>query len=456
MGKPDLVIASNRGPVSFARDADGSLVPRRGAGGLVSSLGPLVENTGAVWVAAAMSDDDREAARHGAFEAEGFRLRSLDIDPAVYSQAYNVVANAALWFVHHGLYDLPRRPRFDSRWREAWAGYREYNRLFAEAVADEAADDAVALLQDYHLSLVPALLAKLRPDLRVVHFSHTPFADPTSLRVLPVADELLEGLASAAACGFHARRWAANFEACCRDLLGAAPATFVSPMTPDPDDIAEVAASPECAAEHGWLDEHVGDRRLIVRVDRIELSKNIVRGFLAYEQLLEERPEWRERVVFAALVYPSREGLVEYRAYRQEVEATVARINGRWATPGWTPIVLDPTDNFPRSVAALQLYDVLLVNPVRDGLNLVAKEGPLVNRVDGVVALSREAGVWDELADCALGLNPFDIAETADALWHGLAMAPAERAERSKAVRDAVLARSPRDWLDDQLRAAGS
>jgi trehalose 6-phosphate synthase len=455
MGKPDLVIASNRGPVSFTKDDEGSLVPTRGAGGLVSSLGPLVENTGATWVAAAMTDVDREAARHGAFEAEGFRLRSVDIDPAVFAQAYNVVANATLWFVHHGLYDLPRRPRFDRRWREAWAGFREYNRLFAEAVAEEAPDNAVALLQDYHLSLAPALLAKLRPDLHIVHFSHTPFADPATLRVLPVAEELLDGMAAATACGFHSRRWADAFEACCREVLGAAPATFVSPMAPDPADIAEVASSPACEAEHRWLDDHVGDRRLIVRVDRIELSKNIVRGFLAFELLLQERPEWRGRVVFAALVYPSREALAEYQAYRQEVDATVVRINARFGTSDWTPIVLDPTDNFPRSVAALQRYDVLLVNPVRDGLNLVAKEGPLVNRVDGVVALSREAGVWDELADCALGLNPFDVAGTADALWQGLAMAPAERAERAAALRDAVLARSPQDWLDDQLRAAG-
>jgi trehalose 6-phosphate synthase len=454
VGHPDLVIASNRGPVSFRRDDGGKLVAQRGAGGLVSSLGPLVEGTGATWVAAAMSDEDREAAQAGAFDAEGFRLRSLEIDPGLFAQAYNVISNATLWFVHHALYDLPRRPVFDRRWREAWAGYQEVNRRFAEAVAEEAPEGGTALVQDYHLSLVPALLKARRPDLRCVHFSHTPFAEPGLLRVLPVAEELLQGMAAAAACGFHARRWAANFEDCCRTVLGQAPPTFTSPIIPDPADITSVAESPECAAEQAWLDEHVGDRRLIVRVDRIELSKNIVRGFLAYDLLLEERPEWLEKVAFAALVYPSRQSLIEYQAYRQEVEAAVERINNKWATPGWTPIVLDPTDNFPRSVAALRRYDVLLVNPVRDGLNLVAKEGPLVNEVDGVVALSREAGVWDELASCALGLNPFDIAETADVLAQGLTMAPEERARRSADLRAAVLSRSPQDWLDDQLAAA--
>jgi trehalose 6-phosphate synthase len=458
VSQSDLVVASNRGPLSFKRGADGALRAVRGAGGLVSSLGPLVAGTGALWVAAAMSDEDRAAADDGAggdlVEAEGFRVRSLAIDPALFRQAYNVVSNATLWFVHHGLYDLPRQPRFDRRWRQAWEGYRAVNRLFAEAVSDVAPEGATALVQDYHLSLVPGLLREMRPDLRTVHFSHTPFAEPSGLEVLPVAEELLQGMAAAHACGFHARRWAANFEDCCRAVLGASPPTFVSPIAPDPSDIGAVAQSDECQAERAWLADAVGDRAVVLRVDRIELSKNILRGFLAYDLLLEERPEWRERVVFVALVYPSREALVQYQAYRQEVETAVERINNKWSTPGWTPIVLDPSDNFPRSVAALERYDVLLVNPVRDGLNLVAKEGPLVNRVDGVVALSRQAGAWDELAGAALGLNPFDLAETADVLAGALAMAPDERAQRATALRSAVLSRAPQDWLDDQLRAA--
>lgn len=450
MGRTDLVIASNRGPLSFSRDSSGALVATRGAGGLVSSVGPLVEETGATWVAAAMSDEDREAARGGVSEAEGYRVRSLDIPEALYRQAYDVVSNATLWFLHHGLYDLSRRPVFDRRWREAWDGYRAVNRLFAEACADEAPDGGVVLVQDYHLSLAPAMLRTLRPDVRTVHFSHTPFAEPATLRALPYAEELLEGMSGASACGFHARRWAANFEACCRDVLGASPPSFVSPIAPDPNDMASV----DIGDEGSWVSSVVGSgRRMILRVDRIELSKNIVRGFQAYELLLEERPEWREQVVFVALVYPSRQTLAQYQAYRQEVETVAARVNARFGTPGWQPIVFDAEDNFPRSVAALQRYDVLLVNPVRDGLNLVAKEGPMVNTADGLLALSREAGVWDELAGAALGLNPYDIAETADVLAAALSMAPVERAERSAELRRLACLRRPEDWLEDQLRA---
>jgi trehalose 6-phosphate synthase len=286
---------------------------------------------------------------------------------------------------------------------------------------------------------------------------HTPFCGPNSIRALPapIAEELLSGMASHVACGFHCSRWARAFVACCRDVIGYEPATFVSPLAPDHDDICAVAASDEAAAEGRWVDEVVAGRKLVLRVDRIELSKNLLRGFLAYEDLLTTHPEWRERVVFIALVYPSREGLPEYIAYRNEVEALANRINDTWGTAGWRPIVLDTSDNFPRSVAALQRYDVLLVNPVRDGMNLVAKEGPLLNEREGVLALSREAGAWEELHEGVLEVNPFDVAGTGDVLDTALRLDAPTRARMMATLRAAVAARTPRDWLDDQLAAAG-
>ena len=451
----NVVIVSNRGPLSFSYDDGGSLVAQRSAGGVASSLAPLVRDTGARWMAAAMTDADRAAAA-GMVDAEGFRFRMLAIDPDAYRMAYDVVSNGTLWFLHHGLWDLARRPRFDRRWREAWDAYRAVNHTFARAVIDEAPPDAIVLVQDYHFALVGTWLAQERPDLKAVHFTHIPFCDPDAIRILPddVAGELLAGLASHTSCGFHARRWARNFEACCQALWGWNPTTFVSPLAPDHDDINAVAESSECAEEGAALDELLGGRRLILRVDRIELSKNLLRGFLAYEELLRMRPEWRGHVVFAAFVYPSREGLPEYLAYRQEVETLAARINNQWGVPDWTPIVLDTSDNFPRSVGALRRYDLLLVNPVRDGLNLVAKEGPLLNERHGVLALSREAGAWEELGGVALEVNPFDVAGTADVLAAGLAMDDQERITHAAALRKLAAARSPRDWLDDQLAAA--
>ena len=452
----DLVIVSNRGPLAFTVGPDGQPLARRGAGGVVSSLGPAAVGTGATWVAAAISDADRLAAGHGPVEAEGFRLCSLLLDPGAYGQFYNAIANATLWFLHHNLYDLPRRPRIDRHWREAWSTFREVNGAFAEAVAEEAAPGGTVVIHDYHLPLVGAALRARRPDLRTVYFHHTPFCEPTALRVLPddVALELMTSLAGHSGCGFHARRWADAFEACARAVLGRVPPTFVSPAAIDTADVAAVAASDACAAELARLEERIGDRKVIVRVDRIELSKNLLRGFLAFEGLLEDHPRWREQVVFAAHTYPSRDNLPEYLAYRSEVEALVERINTTWATPSWTPILLDVSDSFPTSVAALRRYDVLLVNPVRDGLNLVAKEGPTVNERDGVLALSREAGAWDEMGASALAVNPFDVAGTTDVLDVALSMGAEERTDRAAGLREAAGRRTPHDWLADQLAAA--
>ncbi|MDQ3980755.1 MAG: trehalose-6-phosphate synthase [Actinomycetota bacterium] len=442
--------------MSFTRKSDGRLAAKRGAGGLVSSLAPLVRGREAVWLAAALSDADREAATSGMIEAEGFRFRSLAVDVDTFRMFYDVVANSTLWFLYHGLFDLARRPRLDRHWRKAWDAYRSVNQTFAQAVIDDAPEGAIVLVQDYHFALVGTWLAQKRPDLRAVHFSHVPFCDPTTMRVLPtdVAVELLVGMTSHLSCGFHSKRWAANFTACCSEILGFEPDTFVSPLTPDTEDLARVAASEECAKELRHLEEQVGTRKLILRVDRIELSKNVLRGFWAYDELLELHPEWRGHVVFAALVYPSRDSLPEYLAYRQEVEALARLLNDKWGTLDWTPVIVDTADNFPHSVAALRRYDVLLVNPIRDGLNLVAKEGPLLNERNGVLVLSREAGVWEELGGVAIGINPFDVSGTASALAAALSLAPDERAKQTEAVRQASRDRSPRDWLDDQIRAA--
>ena len=455
----DTVLVSNRGPLSF-RMVDDRPVPVASGGGLAGSLHPLIEGTGATWVASSLGEADREAAAQGLMTAPGLRIELVEPDPHVYNLAYNVVSNATLWFCHHHLFDAARRPRTDRRWMEAWDAYRTFNSLMAERVAEVAPDHGRVLVQDYHLALMAPTLHRLRPDLRSAHFSHTPFADPSALRMLPsaVGDELLTGLAHFGACGFHSQRWAAAFAG---GLVsagidpGRAP-TFVSPLSSDAGRLRAAAAEPGVAAALARIEESVGgtDRSVIVRVDRMELSKNLLRGFWAFEELLEQEPAHRERVVFVALAYPTRQGLSEYVAYQDEVETTVARINERWGTPGWTPIVLEVEDDYPRSLAALTRYDVLLVNPVRDGLNLVAMEGPLLNRRDGVLALSREAGAFDQLGAAALEVNPFDVTGTATVLARSLAIDPGERVARATALREAILARRPADWLDEQLAAA--
>ena len=459
----DVVVVSNRGPLSFAAGGDGEPVRAGTGGGLAATLHPLLVGTGATWVAAAMSDADRRAAALGLMQDEGLRIVTVEPDPAAYHMAYNVVSNATLWFCHHHLWDLARRPRLDRRWHEAWDAYRDVNRAFAEQVAEHAPHGARVLVQDYHLSLVAGMLAGRRPDLRTTHFSHTPFADPGILRALPssAAGELLAGMAGSGACGFHTRRWEASFRGAFSDptLLSdagvpGAPPTYVAPLGPHPGSLEAEVASDAVVRARRLIEEQAGGRRLVVRVDRVELSKNILRGLWAFDELLETRPRWRDRVTMLTLAYPSREALAEYLAYRSEVEHTVERLNERWGTADWLPVALSVADDRARSMAALSAYDVFLVNPVRDGLNLVAKEGPLVNRVHGVLVLSKEAGAWEELAPAAVGVNPFDVTETAAALDAALSMDGPERATRAAALREIVLSQTAADWLDRQLQVA--
>ncbi len=459
----DTVLVSNRGPISYNFEA-GGLVAGNVAGGLAGSLRPMVAGTGATWVACAMDEADRAAAEAGLMVDDGLRIELVEPEPAVYNLAYNVVSNSMLWFCHHHLFDASRRPRPDRRWLEAWEAYRELNQLFAQRVAKVAPEGGRVLVQDYHLALMGTDLARLRPDLHTVHFTHTPFADPSVLRMLPtsVGTELLEAMAGFGACGFHTQRWEAAYRAgqamIDRAARGDRPEHGPSsrrcrpirsncgPRPPNPRWRWPSPASRSRSAgpiarsssgSTGW-----SCRRTCSAASGPSTSCS------------SRQPERRERVVFVALSYPTREGLPEYLAYHNEVESTVARINERWGTPGWTPIVLEVDDDYPRSLAALSRYDVLLVNPVRDGLNLVAKEGPLVNTRDGVLALSREAGAFDELRSAVLEVNPFDVSGTADVLARALDMAAEERAARAASLRSLILARRPGDWLQDQLDAA--
>jgi trehalose 6-phosphate synthase len=454
-----VIIVSHRGPYRFERADDGSFVAHRGAGGVVSALGPLLaDKADATWVAAALSDDDRAAVQAGATEGLDLELTLLDLDPTAHRLHYDVVANGVLWFLHHGLFDRTRRPRFDLRFRDAWDAFVAVNEAFAAAVAERAESNEIVLVQDYQLTLVPGQLHALRPDLRVLHFTHTPFANADDIRLLPddVGRQLCGALAGSPA-GFHTSRWADNYLRAAHTVLGsnaAVRAPFVSSLGPDVAALDEVAASPAARTATGMLADAVGERLVIARTDRIEPSKNIVRGFLAFDRLLEARPGYRGRVVFVAMVYPSRQSLADYLAYANEVEQAVARVNERWATRDWTPILLDDRDDYARSVAGMQRYDVLLVNPVRDGLNLVAKEGPVVNRRDGVVCLSPEAGAYEELRDAVIAVHPFDIEHSAAALDTALALPLDERNARAARLRVLATARTPAMWLAELVSHA--
>jgi trehalose 6-phosphate synthase len=464
-----VLVASNRGPVSYTLRDDGALDARRGGGGLVSGLSSIGPDADAVWVCAALGEGDREAVRRtggGLDPAEtgGQRVRMLGITPEVYADAYNGVANSTLWFVHHMLFQTPFEPSFGTEFRALWASYEAYNRAFAEALADEAGESASVLVQDYHLALVPGMLRALRPDLRIGHFSHTPWAPADYFRLLPddIARQLLRGILGADRACFLTRRWADAFTACCAELLGDTGNTRIGVhgLGADADFLRERAHRPDVEERMAALRAQIGTdpssgapRRTIVRVDRTELSKNIARGLLAYRTLLHERPEWRERLVHVAFAYPSRQDLAVYRSYTEQVRQLAEEINEEFGTDGWTPVVLHVEDDFARSLAAYRLADVALVNPIRDGMNLVAKEVPVVSDEGCALVLSREAGAYEELGEDALVVNPYDVTATARALHDALTMPADERTQRTKRLAAAATALPPSQWFLDQVEA---
>ena len=509
-----VLLASNRGPFSYWFGAEGTLIGRRGGGGLISGMTPGVAAVAAqaevIWICAAFTDADRAAAHQwgagsedpagppATLGARGTRIagdvpvRMLDIPRDTFHRAYNNVANSALWFVHHMLFDTPYQPVFGREFRRDWESYLAYNQAFADALAEEALAGGArrgqappagtcALIQDYHLSLAPRLLRERLGDtargIGVAHFSHTPWAPPRYYRLLPreVGRALLDGMLGADHLGFHAEWWAAAFLDCCAAILGAdvsrpGPADAVGrvvhrghvtevgvhPLGVDAPALRARAAAGDVQAYVAAINQVARGRKLIVRVDRTELSKNIVRGLAAYRELLAARPEWHGRVLHLAFAYPSRSAIPEYRAYTGQVRQIAQEIVEEFRTPDWNPLILEVRDDYPRSLAACAVADVLLVNPISDGMNLVAQEGPVLSQRGCALVLSREAGAAATLGDHALLVNPYDVSETAAALHQALAMPDAERQRRSAALAATAAAAPPARWLEDQIASLGT
>lgn len=468
-GRAPLVVASNRGPVELRVDEDGRVVENRGGGGLIGVLGPALASRNGTWVAAALTEEDRRAARTRESGTvvelpEGaVRLRSLDLDRQDYDGYYRDISNGLLWFLHHQMLDPAREPVIDAGLRESWRAFRRINARFASACASEVAPSGRVLLQDYHLSLAPRQLRTARPDVGIAHFTMIPWADPATFRALPpdLATELLDGMLGADLLAFLVPRWAEAFVATCEaagypvdrgratvtDRDGRRVGICCLPVGVDPDRLRQASAGAPAEAHRRELRRLVGDRRLVVRVDRMEPSKNLLRGLDGFAELIGRDPSRRERVVHYVLAYSSRQGVPAYQAYDREVRRRVQLINERFGTPDWQPVVLETRNDFERGLAALTLADVLVVNAVRDGMNLVAKEGPVVSRRDLALVLSTEVGAADELGDAAIMVHPFDVSALADGIAAGLDMPRAERSERLTRLRKAAGALPPRQWL---------
>jgi trehalose 6-phosphate synthase len=471
----NLIVMSNRGPVSYQRGADGELTTRRGGGGLVTALRPLVSRHDVTWIASAMTDEDRAVAAESAGsleetgrDGESYRLRLVAHERADFDRYYNVFANPTLWFVQHRLWNLGWTPSHGPALHAAWASYGAVNEGFADAALEELAEEpeAAVWFHDYHLYLAPRLVRRARPDAVLSHFVHVPWPDADAWTVLPetIRTAIHDGLLANDVVGFHTRRWRDNFLGSAAATLGVAVdldegvvehegrRTLVTahPISVDIAEFDELATSP-LVLEHERDLVAVRPERLVLRVDRTDPSKNIVRGFRAFELFLERHPEAQGLVGMLALLDPSRQDIPEYGAYLREIEETVEEINDRFSSSSWRPITLEIRDDFQRSVAAYKQYDVLLVNAIFDGMNLVAKEAPLLNEQDGVLVLSENTGAYEELSPWVLGVNPFDLVMQAEAIHAALEVGASDRRGHAKAIRAHVREHDIENWLAAQL-----
>jgi trehalose 6-phosphate synthase len=472
-----IIIVSNRGPFSFSI-RDGQPVAERGSGGLVTAISAVAREHEILWISCALTRGDHEWLKQvgaGTQVVEDMKIRLITPDAKQYRAYYNIISNPLLWFVQHQLHDTPRLPVFDETVWNAWAeGYAGVNRQLAGAVAESIADldgEIVVMPQDYHLYLLPRYLREMVGDrVKIQPFLHIPWPGPDAWRVLPLQmrHELFEAMLQADCLGFQTERDTRRFLQTCVDALpgvrvvkpwrqleyrgrrvGAAP----YPISIDTSDLKQRLESPEVSSYIEQFRSIYGSRKLILRVDRVEPSKNVLRGFMAFRNFLNAYPQYRRKVDMLALLVPSRTEVTEYKRYLRDIMALVGEINATLGDSEWEPVRVLLGNNYNRAIAALSLYDVLLVNPLSDGMNLVAKEGAVLNQNDGVLILSEEAGAAEEFGDAPLLVSPYDVYGTREAIHTALTMPPEERADRSRRLADQVNRNDIHRWFHKQLQA---
>jgi trehalose 6-phosphate synthase len=488
-----VVVLSHRAPVQFRRERGRRLI-RRGAGGLVTALiGLAGELEDAVWIcAASTTEDSAVAAEHDGGsvplvmdaephpvaddespDAPVLGVRLVDVDPEQHEDFYQVVANPLLWFIQHGLYGHATDPVIGRRERDAFeGGYAPVNEAFADAVVAEVQSRggrALVMLHDYHFYLVAAAVRARCPRVVLSHFVHIPWPGPDAWLVLPadIRERVLLGLLGNDVVAFHTERFARNFLLCVQELLGL-PVDLVHrtvsydgrtvaartyPISIDVGALEELAGTEEVRARMAALQRELlpDGGQLLLRVDRTDPSKNIVRGFLAFELLLDQHPELVPDVRFLAFLQPSRLDVAEYADYLGRIGAVVARVNAKHARSGYSPIELRLQEDFATAVAAYALCNVVLVNSIADGMNLVAKEAVAVSTRDAVLCLSESTGAYAELGRFAVSVNPFDVQQQADALYEALTMPAHERRQRREAAAEVVRTNDIGKWLHAQI-----
>ncbi len=479
----NLILASNRGPVEHHALPDGRTEARRGSGGVVTALNSLAQMLEFTWVASAVGEGDRRASEG----SKGSRIKSpipghkiytrFVVTPRkVYHKYYNIFCNPLLWFLQHYMWNSPYNPNLDANVHDAWSdGYVEVNKAFADVVVEEASTSSktpVIMVHDYHLYLAPHYIREALGNAIIHHFTHIPWPSPRYWQLLPssILRNICRSLCASDIIGFQTPHDVRNFLDSCEEFLPDSEIDHVErsvllgghrtlvrayPISIDAEEIVRIANSPR-ALDYEQKLKPMCNENTIIRVDRAEPSKNVVRGFKAFGLLLARHPDLRGKVNFLAFLVPSRTHIRQYQRYMDEIQQTIREINTTYGTDDWTPISTFMENNYTQAIAGMKLYDVMLVNSVIDGMNLVAKEGPVVNGREGVLILSETTGAYKQLHKGALTVSPSDIEGTMQAMYQALTMDPEERKRRATDLSQIIEREDINNWLCTQLQDIGS
>jgi trehalose 6-phosphate synthase len=473
-----LIVASNRGPVEHQMTPDSRPDPRRGSGGVVTALNTLAQTVEFTWVSSAMGEGDRVVSDNG----RGSRLKSpllghkinlrYVVTPRrVYHKYYNVLCNPLLWFLQHYMWNPPYNPNVDAAVHDAWhGGYIPVNQAFARAVAEEAQrspDPPIVMGHDYHLYLLPQYVRQEVPKAIIQHFIHIPWPTPRFWQLIPtyMVKQICASLCSADLLGFQCPQDRQSFLDTVEEFLPDAAVdrrtgvvsvgeqqvqVKVYPISINVAEVKRIAASPR-ATDYETRLRPLAKEVTVVRIDRAEPNKNVVRGFKAYELLLARHPELHGKITFLAFLVPSRTHIRQYQRYAEEIQQAIDQVNRTFGNEQWQPIHAFMENNYSQGVAGMKLYDVLLVNTLFEGTNLVAKEGPVVNTRNGVVILSETSGVHHQLSAGALSVSPTDVEGTMEALYRAVNMSAEERRQRAETLAAAVGREDIHHWVHAQF-----
>ena len=484
LSQRSLILASNRGPVEHYVAPDGRAEARRGSGGIVTALNSLAQTAQFTWIASAMGEGDRLIA--GSSQGYSYRsplpghkidLRYVVTPRRVYHKYYNVLCNPLLWFLQHYMWNPPYNPNVDASVHDAWqGGYVPVNQAFARAVVDQAQSNEmppVVIGHDYHLYLLPEMVRQEIPDALIQHFIHIPWPTPRYWQMIPsyITRQICSSLVCADIVGFQTTQDRQSFLDTVEEFVPGAKVdrnqhsiqredltTYVKlyPLSINVGEVQRISNSPRALEHEEKLMSVRGGNTTIVRIDRAEPNKNVVRGFRAFELLLSRHPELKGKINFLAFLVPSRTHIRQYQRYMEEINQLVAKINETFGTEDWQPITTFMENNYTQAIAGMKLYDVLLVNTLMEGMNLVAKEGPVVNTRDGVLVLSETSGAFEQLAEGALPVSPTDVEGTMEALYQAINMDPEERKRRASLLAESVNREDINDWICRQLKDISS